>query len=672
MVRFHRLRTADWNVLVCVLCALLLFQPLLREGLPETADGLVHLYRAGLWRWTWNEGIFWPRWHTLLYQGYGYPLPNFTPPVLYLLSSAFSFGTEHILPAFKGALFVACLSYLLGMYVWARDILGRAAALVAAVAYGFATYRFRELYFQGNYAQFLAWSLFPWVLFFFYRLSVRPSRRYLLGAFFSYALLLLTHNISAMLFSPLLGVYVLWHTWRNRRSRGRFYPLAALVAALGVGAIFLLPALAEKQYTQVQVLTEGYFDVAEHFVMPAELLASIALLDSRAANPPLPFTFGRLHLTLALIGALACACRSLPRTTRAHLLLAFLSVLGLSWLMTPASLPVWRTVPGMAFAEFPTRLFGPALLFSSFLVGAALLWIRRWHRLTWLAVPVVAIALILAVAPYQFPRPFIHLEVTPGSFVRYEREFSQIGTTSASEFLSIWTKERPSRPAVTPELTRNALARQSAGVKAEVVESTAHSLTLQTRVATSTTVTLAQFYFPGWRAWLDGAPISIEPAANTGLIRLTLPPGSHELHLRFTDTPLRRVAKGVTVAALIAVTLLVLQRGTWQPYRLRRSAVTVPARYAPLSLALIILAMFTLKVKGLGDHPSWFTLHSPAGQALPAEFQSQVGVTDEIELLGYDVDRMTVKQGEEVRLRLYWQAKHPPTNDYASFVHLRA
>jgi len=52
-------------------------QPLLLPGLPNTADGLLHLYRTALWRWAWDDGVFWPCWHTLLYRGYGYPLFNF-------------------------------------------------------------------------------------------------------------------------------------------------------------------------------------------------------------------------------------------------------------------------------------------------------------------------------------------------------------------------------------------------------------------------------------------------------------------------------------------------------------------------------------------------------------------------------------------------------------------
>jgi len=36
---------------VCVLLSLLLVEPLLKPGLPNTADGLLHFFRSALWRW---------------------------------------------------------------------------------------------------------------------------------------------------------------------------------------------------------------------------------------------------------------------------------------------------------------------------------------------------------------------------------------------------------------------------------------------------------------------------------------------------------------------------------------------------------------------------------------------------------------------------------------------
>ncbi|MCX7669946.1 MAG: 6-pyruvoyl-tetrahydropterin synthase-related protein [Anaerolineae bacterium] len=234
-VRTMLARKFDPYLLVCLALGLLLCQPLLAAGIPNTADGLLHLYRSALWRWAWDEGVFWPRWHTMLYTGYGYPLFNFYAPLLYVVTGAASLIFPTFLDAFKAILVLIGIGYACGMYLWAKDILGRPAALVAATAYAFATFRFRELYVQGNYAQFLAWSLYPWILFFFHRLTRQPTPGRFIGAIASLAALLLAHNISALLLAPLLGAYLLGCMFVQRRVRRWRYTVLAALCALGIG-----------------------------------------------------------------------------------------------------------------------------------------------------------------------------------------------------------------------------------------------------------------------------------------------------------------------------------------------------------------------------------------------------------------------------------------------------
>jgi hypothetical protein len=664
------LQGLDLNVLACVCLALFLFHPLLADGLPRTGDGILHFYRSALWQWSLDEGTPWPRWHTFLYRGYGYPMMNFNPPLLYYLTIAFNQVTGNLILAYKAVLFAACLSYVLGMYVWSRDVLGKTAALVAATAYGFATFRFRELYYQGNYPQFLAWSLYPWIFFFFRRLAVAPTRTSFLAALLSYAALLLSHNISVMLFSPFLGLYVLWHAIANRRNRFWYAPFVAMVGAIALAAVYLLPALAETGYTRVSVLTEGYFDVAEHFISEEAFFAGTPRLDYRAANPVMPYNFGRLHLALALVGALALARRSLALSTRLHILFALLAVPLLAFMMLPPSLVVWRGVPGIAFAEFPTRMYGPSFLFSSFLVGASMLWLRPYRRLRFVAAAAIIVALIVAVAPYQFPRHFFPVEVSLQGVMDFEENHA-VGTTSANEFLSIWTPEPPETRAVSRRLERSVLVEPPPGVEAEVVEATAHTLQMRVQAANPAELSIAQFYFPGWRAWVDGEPAAIEPEEGTGFIRMALPAGEHEVVLRFTDTPVRRAASFVTIGTLLALLALLLLVPRRLASASRDGTTRARPSYSPVYLSLLILVLGALKV-WVGPRTSWFTFTSPEGRALPAEHSTRLMVGPDIALIGYDMDETDPQQGEELFIRLYWQALHPIPDDYSVAVHLIA
>ncbi|NIO69954.1 MAG: hypothetical protein GTN71_13245, partial [Anaerolineae bacterium] len=84
---------------VCLL-TLFAFYPLLQPGLPNTADGALHLYRTVELDQCWQDGVYYPRWAPDLFLGYGYPIFNFYAPLLYYLAEVL-----HVLGfSFQGAI----------------------------------------------------------------------------------------------------------------------------------------------------------------------------------------------------------------------------------------------------------------------------------------------------------------------------------------------------------------------------------------------------------------------------------------------------------------------------------------------------------------------------------------------------------------------------------------
>ncbi len=665
---FAFLAKIDPFIPTCILLSLLLVEPLFSPGLPNTADGLLHFFRSALWRWSWDEGIFWPRWHTMLYYGYGYPLFNFYAPLLYIVTSLFSYLSPSLLTAFKAALFLASLNYSLGMYFWARDIIGKEGAIVASAAYTFATFRFRELYFQGNYAQFLAWSLYPWVLFFFCRLRREPERLSFAGAVFSLAALILCHNISTMLFVPVLAFYLVCLIFLEENHPGTTLSRAlllvsAIISACAISAIFWVPAIAEQHFTKVHVLTKGFFDVAEHFLRIRDLFAPSPILDYRATNPPMPFNFGRFHLLLAGVGALSLVKAGLKPSQRWHLSFALLGVLFSSFMMLPYSLPLWRTFPLIAFTEYPSRLYGIAFLFSSLLAGASVLWVKNRSFLRLPVVTAAIIGLIISVAPYQFPRPFLPVRATPQDFILYEREKNVPGTTSASEYLSVWTSEVPELPAVKPDLARKGLVNG----EAKVLKVKAQSMRFSVVSSEPARLVVAQFYFPGWQGWVDGKPVDLTPCSESGLICLEIPAGEHAVILEFKDTPVRKLGKTLSLLGLLSIIVIILRLKAQQK---PKQSENPQGWMEGFVLALAVAGILAFKVWWVEPHTFWFRIYSPQGKALPARNHVNFVLGGRVALIGYDLDSEVVRQCGELHLRLYWQALEPLDKDYSSFVHL--
>jgi hypothetical protein len=61
------------------------------------------------------------------------------------------------------------------------------------------------------------------------------------------------------------------------------------------------------------------------------------------------------------------------------------------------------------------------------------------------------------------------------------------------------------------------------------------------------------FYFPGWKAYLDGSEIKIQIEVESGAMLVDIPKGHHKLELKFVDTPVRYYGKLITLLSLIAI-----------------------------------------------------------------------------------------------------------------------
>jgi hypothetical protein len=182
------------------------------------------------------------------------------------------------------------------------------------------------------------------------------------------------------------------------------------------------------------------------------------------------------------------------------------------------------------------------------------------------------------------------------------------------------------------------------------------------------------FYFPGWRAYLDGEECEIQISQPQALIEVAIPPGEHTLLLRFENTPIRLLANGLSLAALLVT--LILSRITRHASRTTHhtSYVTTDdfSRSQALSLCVVILALFSIKEALIDPYTPWFRKHSSLPTVLGAQHAAQINLGDQVLFLGYDLADDAVHQGEDLRLVLYWQAQQPLEKQYSVFAHLDA
>jgi hypothetical protein len=85
-----------------------------------------------------------------------------------------------------------------------------------------------------------------------------------------------------------------------------------------------------------------------------------------------------------------------------------------------------------------------------------------------------------------------------------------------------------------------------------------------------------------------------------------------------------------------------------------------------------LVGLLLFKSLVVDPHTLFFRDRSPPGQVKGVGHPLRVNLDESFWLLGYDMDRETVRQGGRLQVVLYWQAAGPASTNYRSFVHLDA
>ncbi|HLA44998.1 MAG TPA: DUF6541 family protein, partial [Aggregatilineales bacterium] len=203
-------------IITLLLCAFTLI-PLLKSGLPQGYDVLYHVYRVAEMDRSWQAGVYMPRWASSFYFGYGYPVFHYYASSTYYLTSILIALTG--ISAMNALRIVIALSLTGsggGMYLFTRERYGKTGAILAALVYVYSPYIiYTEPYSRGDYPELLAFSLIPWILWCFERLTIptesslqRVSNVILASS--SLALLIITHNLMAIVFFGMLAGWLCW------------------------------------------------------------------------------------------------------------------------------------------------------------------------------------------------------------------------------------------------------------------------------------------------------------------------------------------------------------------------------------------------------------------------------------------------------------------------------
>ena len=639
-----------WWVALLVLPAL---APLARPGFFESHDGVFHAYRLAALDRAVRAGVLYPRWFPEFAFGYGHPVLNFYGPLSYYWGLPFTLLGADAIAATKLVLATGLVASALGLYAFARLYLDRLPALVAALVYAYLPYHLLDLYVRAALAEFLAFVWFPLILLAFHRLLDEAEGGrwipWLAVAGLSLAALVLTHSLSALIFAPVLGAYVLLRLAARPGGRSLGRLLLALALAAALSAFYWLPVLAESQYVGLASgASEGY----QRHLLPLAGLFSPDLAYRYEVRDPVTFPLGWVQ------GLILVAGLGLPflRRLRGPAILSLAVALISAWMLTTSSLPAWRALEGgLAFLQYPWRFQAMTVLATAMLAGLLLQALAGAPRPVAPLAAVLILALTgawaLAALPVTATRPSPSVE----AMWAQDREFGQVGSTWTGEYLPIWVQEQRwaiSHPLQDPD-GEQAGPPVAGDLALTGVGYTRYHLALRSEAPTG--LVLHQFYYPGWEARWQGRSIAAHPAGSLGLAAFDLPPGEGSLVLRLALAPAQRWGNLVSLLAALAAGVLLLAR-----FQGIRSASGLRAGSGHLALAVPYLLLASVLLGSLAM-PNGY-LRSP--EAVNAN------LADLVRLQAFDLAGERYRPGDTVSVTLYWIALDGLAEDYKAFVHL--
>lgn len=532
-----------------------------------------------------QDGILYPRWAPDFTFGYGYPIFNIYAPLAFFAGEAFHLMGLGFVEAVKMVFGLGIVLSGLAMYLFARDFFGPRGALLASVVYVYVPYRIVDIYVRGALSESLSFAFFPLVLWAFRRVAIERRPGKVVLAALSLAGLILANNTQAMLFMPLLAAFCAWTACSERQgpisgiARACVWMGAAGVLAIGLSAIFWLPMVAEYPYVRTDQWTTADYDYRGHFVYLYQLFSPFWGYGISKPGPVdgMPFQLGVVAVILALFGLWRVAGggsrverggespRPLPPSTPYPLpytLFFALASLVAIILMLPASAGVWEALRIAVFAQFPWRLLSVTAFSLAFLSGEAVVGSRDGLK-TFAALSALLIAVLFSSFSYLSPQFIEPAEgpVSLGGLMRFQQSSGElVGLTK-------WNREKPKDSPLMPlylagqPITSKVVPESlPPGASAKTIRRTT---TLDEVKVSSPGDMQLMFYtqaYPGWRAYVDGRPVEIEPAGKLGLISIKAPAGEHNVLLRFeTTTPrlLGGIISGLSLALIAAL-------GLWQ------------------------------------------------------------------------------------------------------------
>ncbi len=329
-----------------------------QKGLFTSHDAEGHVVRLSEFHDALIDGQFPVRWAKRLNFGIGYPVFDFNYPLPYYFGEIFHLAGFSLIDSVKFLFALAYIASGLTMFWWLKTRAAALPAFMGAIFYLYAPYRFVDLYVRGALGEHLSFVFLPLCFLGIDKIFQTRKIKWVVFLAINFALLILSHNIMAMVFSAILMAYLFGKTIVYKNWCLGSLGILGIFGGLMLTAYFWIPALYDRQYTNLDILMSKEY--VGNFVTLKDLLYSewgFGLANSPAEVMPMSLQLGISQW--AIVGIIAVII-VIPRSgipLRGIKSLFFFLIFAVAvFLMLPQAKFVWDNFSGLQLIQFPWRL----------------------------------------------------------------------------------------------------------------------------------------------------------------------------------------------------------------------------------------------------------------------------------------------------------------------------
>lgn len=531
-----------FSLLILIISCLFVLELFLFPGRPANFDSNFHISNIAQFSKIIASGELPVIWMNS-FANYGLPMGIFAHQVTSYLGGVITFLTHNPTTSYNILVFIAIFLSNLFLYFFLRFYFSPLASFLGTFIFSFTPYRIFNIYIRGAMPEVFSGIFLPLILIALYLFIVKKKiyALFLLALFI--AGLTLNHPMMLVVYSSVFIPYLIFLLITNGisiKSRITNFVTVSLFMLLGVflSSYYIIPLNLEIKYF--------YYGLIKNHIDPSTYLSLTNYFDPRwyyfTKNEIFPrghvVQFGLIETITLIIGFIYVLYAKLLKKGNKNIQILYfaliLAIINIFFTIKFSDL-FFQKLFFLNSIQFPWR-FLSSLIFVPPMVAAFLY--DRFPK------KIILFGVVFLVALFSFPQLYgknFNLYPIQSYFFAKENAHSVLMNT-------IWTGKSEDYPDKNPQ---GEIVEGKGKIIAETLKNSSRMYTVN--AATSLTMVDHTFYFPGWKVYVDGNPVTIEfqNPDYRGVITYQVPPGKHSIYVVFEDTKVRLLGKVLSVVSLI-------------------------------------------------------------------------------------------------------------------------